>query len=218
METDANLSRIADTGIVGIVRGASADVVIDIVDALQCGGVDVVEVTADTANVTELLSEVSASFEDEVLLGAGTVLDAETARTVLMNGAEFIVTPTVDDATIETANRYSAPVFPGAYTPTEVIEAYEAGADAVKLFPASTGGPDHVSAVKGPLSHVPLVPTGGVSTENAADYFEAGATAVGVGSSLVDLDAAARGDYETITRNAEAFTRIAEEARDDAQQ
>ncbi len=207
------LSRIEGTGIIGIVRGASADVVIEVVDALQRGGVDVVEITADTDGVADLLADVAASFGDEVTLGAGTVLDAPTARTVLMNGASFVVTPTVNRAVIETANRYGAPSFPGAYTPTEAIEAYEAGADAIKVFPASTGGPDHVRAIGGPLPQVPLVPTGGVSIDDAAAYFEAGATALGVGGSLVDLDAAERGDYDTVTANAEAFRRIADERR-----
>lgn len=211
MHSDSVTSRIEETGIVGIVRGASADVVIEVVDALRRGGVDVVEITADTDGVTDLLADVAGSFGDEVTLGAGTVLDAPTARAVLMNGASFVVTPTVNPAVIETANRYGASSFPGAYTPTEAIEAYEAGADAVKVFPASTGGPDHVRAIRGPLPQVPLVPTGGVSTDDAAAYFEAGATALGVGSSLVDLEAAERGDYGTITANAETFRRIADE-------
>lgn len=211
MHSDSVASHIEETGIVGIVRGASADVVIEVVDALRRGGVDVVEITADTDGVADLLADVAASFGDEVTLGAGTVLDAPTARAVLMNGASFVVTPTVNPAVIETANRYGAPSLPGAYTPTEAIEAYEAGADAVKVFPTSTGGPDHVRAIRGPLPQVPLVPTGGVSTADAAAYFEAGATALGVGSSLVDLEAAERGDYGTITANAETFRRIADE-------
>lgn len=206
-------TRIADSGIVGIVRGSSADTIVDIVDALARGGVDVVEITADTDDVTRLLRDVSDSFGDEVLLGAGTVLDSETARAVLSNGAAFVVTPTVNPDVIELANRYGAPSFPGAYTPTEVVRAYEAGADAVKLFPASTGGVDHLQAVSGPLGHVPLVPTGGVSVENAEAYFDAGATALGVGSSLVDPAAVADGEFERIAENAEAFREIAD-ARD----
>jgi len=210
MEPSGLPARIADRGIIGIVRGSSADEIISIVDALVRGGVDVVEITADTDGVTRLLGDVSASFGDEVLLGAGTVLDPETARAVLLNGAEFVVTPTVNPEVIRLANRYGAPSFPGAYTPTEVVRAYEAGADAVKLFPASTGGVDHLRAVSGPLGHVPLVPTGGVSVDNAGAYFDAGATALGVGSSLVDSAAVADGDFEQLTENAEAFRRIAD--------
>lgn len=213
MTSDTILSRIEETGIIGIIRGASADVVIEVVDALHRGGVDVVEITADTDGVTDLLADVTASFGDEVTLGAGTVLDVPTARTVLMNGASFVVTPTVNPAVIRTANRYGAPSFPGAYTPTEVIEAYEAGADAVKVFPAITGGPDHVRALNGPLSQVPLIPTGGVSTDDAAAYFEAGATALGVGSSLVEMDVAETRNFETITANAETFREIADNTR-----
>lgn len=214
MDAYTKFSRIVDTGIVGIVRGSSADEILETVAALRRGGVDVVEITADTDGVGSLLRDVSASFDDdELLLGVGTVLDAPTARTALLNGAAFVVTPSVNRDVIETANRYGAPSFPGAYTPTEIVTAYEAGADAVKLFPAGVAGVDHLRAVRGPLSHVPLVPTGGVSEDNAAAFLEAGASALGIGSALVDREAIARGEYETITRNAERFREIVETAR-----
>ncbi len=209
MAADAKM--IIDSKIIGIVRGASADEVIEIIDALERGGVSTVEITADTAQITELLSEVSLSFGDEITLGAGTVLDAETARSVLLSGAEFIVTPTVDLDVIQMANRYGAPSFPGAFTPTEVLTAYEHGADAVKLFPASTGGPAHVRSVLGPLSQVPLVPTGGVTLDSAGDYFEAGAAAVGVGGSLVDREAIESGAFGIIEDNAVAFSGVADQ-------
>lgn len=205
----ADAETIIDGGIIGIVRGSSADEVIDIIDALERGGVSTVEITADTPQVTELLSMVSSSFGDEITLGAGTVLDAETARSVLLHGAEFIVTPAVDQEVIQTANRYGVPSFPGAFTPTEVLTAYEYGADAVKLFPASTGGPAHVQSVLGPLSQVPLIPTGGVSLDSARQYFEAGAAAVGVGGALVDREAIEAGAFDRIEDNAAAFTELA---------
>ncbi len=214
MDARAKFSRIVDTGIVGIVRGSSSDEILETVAALRRGGVDVVEITADTDGIEALLRDVSGSFDDdELLLGVGTVLDAPTARTALLNGASFVVTPTVNADVIETANRYGAPSFPGAYTPTEIVTAYEAGADAVKLFPAGVAGVDHLRAVRGPLSHVPLVPTGGVSRDNAPAFLEAGAAALGIGSALVDDGAIARGEYERITRNAEAFRDIVADAR-----
>ena len=205
----ANAETIMDSGIIGIVRGASADEVIDVIDALERGGVSTVEITADSPRITELLSAVSSSFGDEIILGAGTVLDAETARSVLLHGAEFIVTPTVDQAVIQMANRYAAPSLPVAFTPTEVLTAYEYGADAVKLFPASTGGPAHVRSVLGPLSQVPLIPTGGVSLDTAGEYFEAGAAAVGVGGSLVDREAIDAGAFDRIETKAAAFKEVA---------
>ena len=203
-------TRIADRGIVGIVRGSSADTIVEIVDALVRGGVDVVEITADTDDVTRLLGDVSDSFGDEVLLGAGTVLDPETAQAVLSNGAEFVVTPTVNPDVIELANRYGARLVRADHLGGGVRAGERGGADAVKLFPASTGGVDHLRAVGGPLGHVPLVPTGGVSVDNAEAYFDAGATALGVGSSLVDPAAVADGEFERLAEAAAAFREIAD--------
>jgi 2-dehydro-3-deoxyphosphogluconate aldolase/(4S)-4-hydroxy-2-oxoglutarate aldolase len=203
--TDADVvADVTEGGVVGIVRGADADVVIDVVDALVSGGVRAVEITADTDGVLGMLEDVTASFGG-VSLGAGTVLDSATARAVMLAGAEFVVTPTVDRGVIETCNRYSVPVVPGAFTPTEALSAVEAGADLVKVFPASTGGPDHVAALGGPLGQIPLVPTGGVDLENAGAYLDAGADALGVGSALVDERAVARGDFAELERRARTF-------------
>ena len=208
------VERMADTGIVAIVRGAPADQIVAIVEALQAGGIDVVELTADTDGVLGMLRDVTGSFDrDEVLLGAGTVLDPETARSVLLAGAEFVVTPNVNEAAIEVCNRYGAPVVPGILTPTEAVRAYEAGADMCKVFPAASVGPSHISALKGPLGQIPLVPTGGVNRDNAAEYIEAGATAVGVGSSLVDWDAVEAGEFERLTETAEAYVETVDAAR-----
>ncbi len=208
------LDRIVDSGVVAVLRGVKADQLIGIADALREGGVTAIEITADTSEVAELIAEVSGSFSDgEVAVGTGTVLDAETARTTLMAGAEFVVSPSLHEDVIETCNRYGAVSAPGVMTPTEAVRGYEAGADFVKVFPANTVGPDHLAAMKGPLGQIPMMPTGGVAPDNAADYVEAGAFAVGAGGALVDYDAAERGDYESITDTAREFTRILEEAR-----
>ena len=195
------IDRIRESGVIAILRGVDPDVAVDVADAVVDGGVTAVEVTADTPGVAATIETLADRFDD-VLVGAGTVLDAETARAVQLAGAEFLVTPTVDAGVIETANRYGTPVATGAFTPTEAVRASEAGADFVKVFPAETGGPDHVAALGGPLPQVPLVPTGGVGPANAGAYVEAGAVAVGVGGAIVDADAVANGEYETIAENA----------------
>ena len=209
------LSRIVDGGVVAVLRGVEADQLIGIAEALREGGVTAIEVTADTPDVATLIRDVTGSFaDDEVAVGTGTVLDAETARTTLMAGAEFVVSPSLHEAVIETCNRYGAVSAPGVMTPTEAVRGYEAGADFVKVFPASTVGPGHLSALTGPLGQIPLMPTGGVDLDNAGAFVEAGAVAVGAGGALVDYDAAARGDYDAITETARAFTETVEEARD----
>jgi 2-dehydro-3-deoxyphosphogluconate aldolase/(4S)-4-hydroxy-2-oxoglutarate aldolase len=212
---DETLSRIADSGVVAVLRGVEADQLIGIADALREGGVTAVEITADTPGVAEKIGDVAGAFGDEVVVGTGTVLDGETARTTLLAGAEFVVSPSLHEDVIETCNRYGAVSAPGIMTPTEAIRGYEAGADFVKVFPATTVGPDHLAAMRGPLGQIPMMPTGGVAPDNAADYVDAGAFAVGAGGALVDYDAAARGEYETITDTAREFTRIVEEARGD---
>ena len=208
------LSRLADAGVVAVLRGVDADQLIGITEALREGGVTAVEITADTPDVAGKLGEVTASFDDEVVVGTGTVLDSETARTTLMAGAEFVVSPSLHEDVIETCNRYGAVTAPGVMTPTEAIRGYEAGADFVKVFPAKTVGPGHLAAMKGPLGQIPMMPTGGVGPDNAGDYVDAGAFAVGAGGALVDYDAAERGDYEAITETAREFTRVVAEARD----
>ena len=209
------LSRLVDSGVVAVLRGVEADQLIGITEALREGGVTAVEITADTPGVAEKLGEVAGSFDDEVVVGTGTVLDSETARTTLMAGAEFVVSPSLHEDVIETCNRYGAVSAPGVMTPTEAVRGYEAGADFVKVFPAKTVGPAHLSAMKGPLGQIPMLPTGGVGPDNAAAYIEAGAFAVGAGGALVDYDAAERGDYEAITETAREFVQVVEDARAD---
>lgn len=213
MEKQHVFERIVESGVVGILRGIEARKVDPVAEALVAGGVEAIEITADTPGAMKMIRDVSTSLGDEALLGAGTVLDPETARTALLAGADFVVTPTVSEAVIETCNRYGTVVAPGVMTPTEALTAYEAGADLCKLFPASTVGPGQVTAIRGPLEQIPLVPTGGVSTANAADFFEAGAVAVGVGSGLVDDDAVANEAYDRITETAAELIAIADDHR-----
>jgi len=205
--------RILETGVIAIIRGVEKESIGNVVDAIAAGGVEVIEITVDTPGAVEMIRQVSSEVGEDVLLGAGTVLDPQTARAVQLAGADFIVTPTVDTEVIKVCNRYGMPAIVGVMTPTEALNATEAGADMCKLFPASTVGPDHVSAINGPLPQIPLVPTGGVSLDNAPDFFEAGAVALGVGSSLVDTRAIEAGDYQTVTETASEFISLAEEHR-----
>ncbi|MCQ4332228.1 bifunctional 4-hydroxy-2-oxoglutarate aldolase/2-dehydro-3-deoxy-phosphogluconate aldolase [Natronomonas sp. F2-12] len=213
MNTRDALAPVLDTGVVAIARGVGADSILDVVDALVAGGIRACEVTADSPAALESIERIAAAFGEEVTVGAGTVLDAETARACQRAGAEFLVTPTVETDVIRTGNRHGTPTIPGVMTPTEALTATEAGADMCKLFPASTLGPSHVSAIGGPLGQIPLVPTGGVTPDNAAAFFESGAAAVGVGSALVDADAVANGEYDRLTETATRLIDIAETAR-----
>lgn len=208
------LERLLDSGVVAVIRGADADTVVDIARAVHAGGVTAVEVTADTPGVMDLIAEVTAALaEEDVIVGAGTVLDGETARSAILAGAEFVVSPSVSTDAIEVCNRYGVPVAPGAATPTEVVTAYEAGADIVKVFPASSLGVGYVKSLTGPLGHIPLLPTGGVDAENAGDFIDAGAAAVGVGSALVDDELVATEDFAEITTRAEALVEAVTNAR-----
>jgi 2-dehydro-3-deoxyphosphogluconate aldolase/(4S)-4-hydroxy-2-oxoglutarate aldolase len=207
--------RLTDSGTVAVMRGADPDSLLEIVEALRAGGVTAVEITADNPNVTAMIDAVTGSFDDEVVVGSGTVLDAETAVDTIRAGAEFVVGPTVSEAVVDACNRYGVAVAPGAFTPTEALSAYETGADFVKIFPASSGGPGHLSSIGGPLPQIPLMPTGGVDADNAGAYIRAGAEVVGAGSALVPGDAVAAGDFETITENARAFSQAVADARDD---
>jgi len=212
MSQVAARKRILETGIVAIIRGIEPNVCTEVVSAIAAGGVDVIEITVDTPGAIEMIQQVSADLDD-VVIGAGTVLDPETVRAVQLAGAEFVVTPTVNTDVIETCARYGTPIATGVMTPTEAITATEAGADFCKLFPASTSGPEQVRAINGPLPQASLVPTGGVSLDNAAAFFEAGAVALGVGSAIVDSDAIAAGEFETLTETASEFVAMAEAHR-----
>jgi 2-dehydro-3-deoxyphosphogluconate aldolase/(4S)-4-hydroxy-2-oxoglutarate aldolase len=214
LDTSRDLERLVDSGVVAVMRGAEPDTAIEVAAALRDGGVTAFEITAENPDAMALIDELSASFdESEAIVGAGTVLDSETARTAIGSGAEFVVGPTFDPGVVETCNRYGVPVAPGVLTPTEAVTAYEAGADIAKVFPASSMGPGHLSSIAGPLPQIPLMPTGGIDIDNVADYIEAGAAVVGAGSAIMDQSAIDAGDFESITETAREFTRTIEEAR-----
>jgi 2-dehydro-3-deoxyphosphogluconate aldolase/(4S)-4-hydroxy-2-oxoglutarate aldolase len=196
------LNRLLGGKIVAIVRLDSAGETIAVAQALKAGGVDCIEFTMTTPGALETVAAASKEFGDDVVLGVGTVLDPETARAAILAGAQFVVTPTLKPETIELCRRYSRPIIAGALTPTEILTAWEAGADIVKVFPADAMGPGYIRAVLAPLPQVRLAPTGGVSAANAADYIRAGAAALGVGGTLVDKGAVARGDFAALTAEA----------------
>ena len=202
------LNRIYDEAIVAIIRADSSDGLLQAAQALQAGGLGVIEVTMTTPGALRLIEEASAHFGDAVLFGAGSVLDSETARLAILAGARFLVTPTLDIPTIRMANRYSTPVMMGCYTPSEIKTAWEQGADLIKLFPATQGGIDYLKAVRAPLPQVEFVPTGGIDADNAADFLRAGAFALGIGSSLISEALLKRGDYDEIARRASAFREV----------
>lgn len=198
--------RIKEHKLVAVIRGAEGDDVLSIARALHAGGVHILEITADTPQVDTLIRRVSTEFGDQMIVGAGTVLDPETARTAIMAGARFIFSPTVNVETIRLTKRYGVVSIPGALTPTEILTAYEHGADLIKVFPAGTVGPSYMKDIHGPLPHIPLMPTGGVDLNNVRQYFENGAVAAGLGSALVNTKHAITLDMlETITRNAQQF-------------
>lgn len=207
------LNRIVETGVIGIVRLDSASLLMDVADSIREGGADVIEFTMTTPSALETIAEASTEFGDEVLLGAGTVLDAETARAVILAGARFVVSPTLSALTIEVCHRYGAVAIPGALTPTEILTAWECGADLVKVFPARLGGPRYVRDVLAPLPQVRLVPTGGVGVDNATEFIRAGAAAVAVGSSLVDRRAVAQRAFDVLTTNARRLTTAVRDGR-----
>jgi len=209
------VSRMRESGVVAVLRGVSEDQVVDVGEALRSGGVTAMEVTMGSDDSLDALERLAAHYADDdgVVVGAGTVLDAETARQVQLAGASFVVSPTFDEGVVETCNRYDVAVAPGVATPTEALSAYEAGADVCKVFPASSYGPGHLSSLRGPLPQIPLMPTGGVGPENAAAYVEAGAEMVGAGGALVPGDALAREDYGEIEARASELTDVVAGAR-----
>jgi 2-dehydro-3-deoxyphosphogluconate aldolase/(4S)-4-hydroxy-2-oxoglutarate aldolase len=207
------LDRVLDRAIVAVIRAANPDLLVDVAEALLAGGVEVMEVTFTVPRVTEVLEQVAGKLGGRVLLGAGTVLDAETARVAILSGAEFIVAPSVNVEVIELCRRYSKLAMPGALTPTEVVTAWQAGADIVKIFPSELTGPKYLKALHGPLPHVRLMPTGGVNLDTALDFLKAGACALGIGGSLVDPQALAAGDLKKIESLARQYVQIVERFR-----
>lgn len=205
MSRSADLERIIEHRIVAVIRSEHSDKLIDAARALSAGGVKIMEVTFTVPKALRVLETVCDALGDEVLLGAGTVLDAETARAAILAGARFLVSPHTNRALIELAHRYDVLVIPGALTPTEVVTAWEAGADIVKIFPSDLGGPQYIKALRAPLPQVRMMPTGGVTLETAAAFLRAGACALGVGSALVEAQAIAAGQWQRLEELARQY-------------
>ena len=197
--------RLIETGIVAIMRAKSSDQLLAAADALLAGGLNAIEVAMTTPSALDVVRQATTRYGSEVLFGVGSVLDAETARAAILAGAAFVVCPTLKLATIELCKRYSVPVVPGGFTSTEILTAWEAGADLVKVFPADLGGPAYIKALLAPLPQVRLVPVGGVDLDNTASFIRAGAVAVGVGSSLINQALLDQGKLSEITERAARF-------------
>ena len=209
------MQRIRDTGLVPVVRAESAGQAMRAVDAIMTGGLNVLEVTMTVPGAVRVIEQLADRYGQEALIGAGTVLDAETARVCILGGAQFIVAPSLNEETIACCRRYGVAVLPGALTPTEVVRAWTAGADAVKVFPAGAlGGASYLKALKAPLPQIDLVPTGGVSLKTAADFIKAGAMALGVGADLIDLQALRENNDKVISERARQFLEIVRETRE----
>ena len=209
-----NLKRVQETGIVAVVRAETAEQALKITEAVKNGGIEAIEITMTVPGAVDVIKKVTEEYSsDEILVGAGSVLDAETARTCILAGAEYIVSPSFDKETVELCNRYQKACMPGAMTVTEVVTAMETGADVVKVFPATLFGPKIIRAIKAPVPQAPRMPTGGVSLDNVKEWIKAGSWAVGVGSAL--SKGAKTGDYEQVTETAKEFIRLIKEAREE---
>jgi 2-dehydro-3-deoxyphosphogluconate aldolase/(4S)-4-hydroxy-2-oxoglutarate aldolase len=205
-----------DIGIVPVVRTSSAEGAVKAIEAIYAGGIRAAEITMTVPGAVKALETVADQFGDRIVLGAGTVLDPETARICMLAGAEFFVTPSLKPATIEMVKRYGKVVCPGALTPTEVLTAWEAGADIVKVFPCgNVGGPKYIKALKAPFPQIEMIPTGGVSLNTAGDFLKAGACAVAVGADLVDAKTIKEGRFEVFEERARKFLEVIAKAREE---
>ncbi len=214
MEKQEVLRRVAEVGVVPVVRASSAEEAMRVIEAIKAGGVNVLEITMTVPRAVKVIEQVADRYGDEVVLGAGTVLDPETARACILAGATFVVSPALNTGTVELCRRYSVAVLPGALTPTEVVTAWQAGADVVKVFPCGAlGGAKYLKSLKAPLPQVEMIPTGGVSLKTAAEFIEAGALALGVGADLVDTKAIRAGQPEKVTEAARAYVAAVRDAR-----
>jgi 2-dehydro-3-deoxyphosphogluconate aldolase/(4S)-4-hydroxy-2-oxoglutarate aldolase len=214
MDKQTILSFIKDIGIVPVIRTNSAESAVKAVEALYRGGIRAAEITMTVPGAIRALEKVADAFGDKLVLGAGTVLDPETARACMLAGAQFFVTPNLRPSTIEMARRYSKVIMPGALTPTEVLTAWEAGADIVKIFPAgNVGGAKYIKALKGPFPHIEMIPTGGVNLETAGEFLKAGACAVAVGGELVDAKSIKEDRYDVIEGKARQYLEAIAKAR-----
>jgi 2-dehydro-3-deoxyphosphogluconate aldolase/(4S)-4-hydroxy-2-oxoglutarate aldolase len=211
---DQIIDRIVATGIIPVVRAPSAELAGRAVDAIRAGGIDVIELTMTVPSAVSLIQSLVSRYGNEVVVGAGTVLDAETARACMLAGATFIVSPIVEERTIACCRTHGVPVLPGALTPTEIVNAARAGADLVKVFPCgAVGGASYIRSIKAPLPHIHLVPTGGVTVQTAGDFIRAGASAIGVGADLVDIAKLRDGHADAITEAAKRYVDAVHTAR-----
>jgi 2-dehydro-3-deoxyphosphogluconate aldolase/(4S)-4-hydroxy-2-oxoglutarate aldolase len=214
MSKETQLRHILDCGIVAVVRSPDSQQLVEVVRALADGGVTVVEITMTVPDALGVVRQVRQTLGERVLLGAGTILDTETARAALLAGAEYLVAPTLNLDVIRLCQRYSKLVMPGAFTPTEILTAWEAGADIIKVFPAEVVGPAFFKAMRGPLPQIRLMPTGGVDLNTAADFLRAGACCLGLGSQLVEPRAVAERDFDRIRDLARQYVAIVQQTRD----
>ncbi len=215
MKRQEVVNHLVRSGVVGIIRIQEREDFVRIVHALQKGGLKCVEITMNSGGALNAIEKARTNLPD-IIMGVGTVLDGATAREAILAGAEFIVTPTVEPDVIEMAHRYGVAIIPGAMTPTEILNAWELGADIVKVFPASTLGPRYLKAIHGPLPQIPLAPTGGITADNAGEFIKAGAAVVSAGGWLVNKEAIIEGQYGEITKRAQQLVQAVENARGEA--
>lgn len=214
MDKKEIIQKVEEIGIIPVVRASSADEAIQAIDAIMAGGINVLEITMTVPGAVKVIEEVSAKFGSEALVGAGTVLDPETAQACIDAGAKFVVSPALNLDTIALCKKLDVPIMPGALSPTEVVTAWNAGADLVKVFPCgSVGGATYIKNLKGPLPQIKMIPTGGVSLTTAADFIKSGSSALGVGTDLVDVKAIRAGEAHVVTERAKQFVEIVREAR-----
>jgi 2-dehydro-3-deoxyphosphogluconate aldolase/(4S)-4-hydroxy-2-oxoglutarate aldolase len=208
------LAKIAEIGLVPVVRASSPDEAMLAIDAIRAGSITVFEITMTVPGAVGVIADLAKRYGDAAIVGAGTVLDPETARACILAGAQFVVSPSLNVDTIALCRRYSVPVMPGALTPTEVLAAWNAGADVVKVFPCGAlGGASYIKSLKAPFPQIELMPTGGVSTKTAVDFIKAGSVALGVGADLVDTKALREGNAKLVTEKAREYVKLVKEAR-----
>ncbi len=213
MTREEMMQKVLDCGIVAVVRAKDGSQLVEVCRALADGGITVAEITFTVPDALGVLKAVKSELGHRILLGAGTVLDSETARAAILAGAEYLVSPTLNLEVIALARRYGKLSMPGAFTPTEILTAYEAGADIVKIFPAEVVGPAYFKAIRGPLPQVRMMPTGGVDLITAARFLDAGACCLGMGSQLIDPKALAAGDMNTIRETAAKYRAVVDDWR-----
>ena len=213
MKKEDTIDIIRETGVIAIMRAQSSDQLIAAADAIKKGGVKAIEVTMTTPGALSVIEQAKGRYGSDVIFGAGSVLDAETGRAAILAGADFVVSPVLNLELIKLCNRYGIPTSPGCYSPTEILTGWEAGADFIKLFPASFGGPSLIKAILAPLPQVRIIPVGGVNLDTAADFISKGAAALGVGSSLVNQKLLESGDMDELTRRAVGFIEQVQKGR-----